>query len=373
MSLTSGTSREKIIVRTGLIGIAANLLLVAFKAAVGLAANAVAIVLDAVNNLTDVLSSVITVAGTKLSARPADREHPMGHGRIEYLTAMLIAVLILFAGAASLLESVRKILHPQEVSFSPPQLVILAAAVLVKIVLGGYTKKQGRNTGSEALKASGADALFDAAVSTATLIGAAASLIWGINLDGWIGIAISAVILRTGVGVLSRSLNDIIGIRVDGSLSKAVRDEILTFGGVLGVYDMFLDSYGPSRLAGSVHLEVADDMPAIEIDRLTRCISADIYGKFGILITCGIYAVNVHDPGAVSLRRDITERMLAHAGVLQVHGLRIDEAERHISFDVVRDFSVKDVPALIGELQRELSEAHPEYTYTIVPDLNYTD
>ena len=369
----SRLSREKEIVRTGLVGIAANVLLAAFKAAVGLAAHAIAIVLDAVNNLTDALSSVITIIGAKLSARPADREHPMGHGRIEYLTAMLIAVLILFAGATSLLESIRKILRPEEVSFSPPQLIVLAAAVLVKIALGCYTRAKGKTLASEALKASGVDALFDAVVSAGTLIGAAVSLIWGVNLDGWLGLAISAVILRTGVETLSRSLNDIIGLRVDGSLSAAIREEILTFDGVLGVYDMFLDSYGPVRLTGSVHLEVADDMPAIEIDRLTRRISADVYEKFGVLLICGIYAVNLHDPGAVRLRREITDRMLAHPGVLQVHGLRIDEAEHHISFDVVRDFSVKDVSGLIEALHKELAEAHPEYTYTITPDLNYTD
>lgn len=164
--------REAAIVRTSAIGIAANVALAAMKAVIGLAANSIAIVLDAVNNLSDALSSIITIAGTKLAHKQPDKEHPLGYGRIEYLTATIIAVIVLYAGVTSLVESVKKIVSPEAADYSAITLILVGAAVIVKLVLGRYVKGQGEKNNSDALVASGSDALFDAVLSASTLAAA---------------------------------------------------------------------------------------------------------------------------------------------------------------------------------------------------------
>ena len=179
--------RSQEIIRTSWIGIIANVLLAGFKAAVGVLASSVAIVMDAVNNLSDALSSVITIVGTKLSQRPADRKHPFGFGRIEYFSAIIIAVIVLSAGITSLIESVKKIFDPTEPSYTTTTLVVIVVAIVVKLILGQYVKRKGEQLKSDALIASGSDALFDAVITLATLISAGVMLLWGVSLDGILG------------------------------------------------------------------------------------------------------------------------------------------------------------------------------------------
>ena len=176
--------RSREIIRTSWIGIAANVLLAGFKAAVGLLASSVAIVMDAVNNLSDALSSVITIVGTKLSQRPADRKHPFGFGRVEYFSAIIIAVIVLSAGITSLIESVKKIFNPSEPTYTTLTLVVIVVAIAVKLILGQYVKRKGEQLKSDALIASGSDALFDAIITLATLVSAGVMLLWGFSLDG---------------------------------------------------------------------------------------------------------------------------------------------------------------------------------------------
>ena len=365
--------RNREIIRTGTVGIAANLMLATFKAFVGALSGSIAITLDAVNNLSDALSSVITIVAAKLSAKPADREHPLGYGRVEYLSAMLISGIVLFAGATSLIESAKKVMEPTDASYSPVALLIIAVAIAAKLLLGTYTRRKGRETQSDSLVASGSDALFDAVVSLTTLISAGITILWGINLDGWLGAVIAVVILRAGFGMLRETLDDILGKRIDAETAGRIRAEICTFDGVLGAYDLFLDSYGPQKLAGSVHIEVCDTMTAGQIDILTRSISRKVYRMFGVILTCGIYAVDTVNEKNVALRREITDCVKRHAGVLQVHGFHVDEEEKVIGLDVVRDFSVRDVATFLQEIDEELTALHPEYRYAITPDLNISD
>ncbi len=195
--------RNKKIIRVSIVGILANVLLAAFKALVGLLSGAIAILMDAVNNLSDALSSVITIVGTKLSARPADQKHPFGHGRVEYLSAIVISLIVIAAGVTSLVESVKKIINPTTPSYTTLTLVVIIVAIAVKLVLGMFVKGQGKALKSGALIASGADALFDAIVTLSTLISAGIMLIWDINLDGIFGTIISLVIVKAGVEMLA--------------------------------------------------------------------------------------------------------------------------------------------------------------------------
>ena len=212
--------RSSQIIRTSVIGIVANVLLAAFKAVVGIIAGSVAIVMDAVNNLSDALSSVITIIGTKLSQRPADWEHPFGFGRVEYFSAIIIAAIVLSAGVTSLIESVKKIIEPTDPSYTSATLVVIIVAIVVKLVLGGYVKKKGRQLNSDALVASGSDALFDAIITTATLVSAGVMLIWGFSLDGILGALISALIIKAGIEMLASPVNELLGSRVSPELVR---------------------------------------------------------------------------------------------------------------------------------------------------------
>ena len=216
-------NRSQKIIRTSIIGIVANVLLAAFKAVVGILANSVAIIMDAVNNLSDALSSVITIVGTKLSERPADREHPFGFGRVEYFSAIIIAVIVLSAGITSLIESVKKIFEPTEPEYTNVTLVVIAVAIVVKLILGMFVKKQGEQLNSDALIASGSDALFDAVITLATLISAGIMLLWQVSLDGIPGALISVVIIKAGFDMLASPVNELLGARISPDLLKAIK------------------------------------------------------------------------------------------------------------------------------------------------------
>ena len=239
-------NRSQKIIRTSIIGIVANVLLAAFKAVVGVLANSVAIIMDAVNNLSDALSSVITIVGTKLSERPADREHPFGFGRVEYFSAIIIAVIVLSAGITSLIESVKKIFEPTEPEYTTVTLIVIIVAIVVKLILGMFVKKQGEQLNSDALIASGSDALFDAVITLATLISAGIMLLWNISLDGILGALISVVIIKAGFEMLASPINELLGARISQDLLKDIKKEVSDFEDVHGVYDIILHNYGPN-------------------------------------------------------------------------------------------------------------------------------
>ena len=256
-------NRSKEIIRTSWIGIVANVLLAGFKAAVGVLSSSVAIVMDAVNNLSDALSSVITIIGTKLSQRPADRKHPFGFGRIEYFSAIIIAVIVLSAGITSLIESVKKIFDPTEPSYSTTTLVVIVVAIVVKLVLGQYVKRKGQQLKSDALIASGSDALFDAIITLATLVSAGIMLLWGVSLDGILGALISLVIIKAGIEMLASPVNELLGVSIPAELTSEIKKEVSAFEGVHGVYDLILHNYGPDVKIGSLHINVYDTMSAL--------------------------------------------------------------------------------------------------------------
>ena len=229
--------REKQIIRVSIIGIIANIFLAGFKFAVGFLANSVAIMVDALNNASDVLSSVITIIGTKLAGRPADKSHPYGHGRAEYLTAAVISGIVLYAGITAFIESVKKILEPVEPEYTAATLAVVAAGVAVKVILGRYVKGRGLELSSDSLKDSGEDALMDSAISSTTLIGALAFLGLGWNLEAWLGAFISIVIIKAGIDMFRETTSKILGERAESELTKSIKETICETEGVYGAYD----------------------------------------------------------------------------------------------------------------------------------------
>ena len=366
-------NRSQEIIRTSWIGIVTNVLLAGFKAVVGVLASSVAIVMDAVNNLSDALSSVITIIGTKLSQRPADRKHPFGFGRIEYFSAIIIAVIVLSAGITSLIESVKKIFHPTEPEYTTVTLVIIVVAIVVKLVLGQYVKRKGQQLKSDALIASGSDALFDAVITLATLVSAGVMLLWNVSLDGIFGALISLVIIKAGIEMLASPVNELLGTSIPAELSKQIIKETSDFEGVHGVYDLILHNYGPDVKIGSLHINVNDTMSAHEIHGLTRKITTYMYEHHGIIMTVGIYAVATGDNRRAELQSKVMQSLAAHNDIVQVHGFYYSEKDQMLSVDVVPDISVHDDAALISQLTEEIQPLVPDMQVVIVVDHNYSE
>ena len=364
-------SRDRVIVRTSFIGIAANLLLAGFKAAVGLMAHSIAVILDAVNNLSDALSSVVTIIGAKFAARKPDKEHPLGHGRAEYLSALAVAAIVLYAGITAFIESVKKILHPEVPDYGVASLVIIASAVAVKLLLGRYVKKVGERINSGSLAASGADALYDAILSASVLLSALIFLVWHVNLEAYVGIVIAIFIIRSGIGMLTDTVDDILGKRMDRELISEIKKTICEDECVSGAYDLFLHSYGPERLLGSVHVEVPDTMTANEIDVMERRITQKVYQKHGVVLTgIGIYSVNSRNEGIKAIRAEVTRIVMGHDGVLQMHGFYADLEKKTIHLDVILDFAVENREALFGEITEEVQKAFPDYELRMTMDVD---
>ncbi len=373
-TLSGNASRDKGIVRTSVIGIVANVLLAAFKAVVGILSNSIAIVLDAVNNISDAASSVITIVGTKLAGKQPDRKHPYGYGRIEYLTTIIIAVIVLWAGITSLQESVMRIIHPETASYDTATLAIVAVAVIAKIVLGHFTKRSGERLHSGSLVASGTDALMDSVISAATLVAAFIFIFTGIALEAWLGAIISLVIIKAGVDMLREVLSKIIGERVDAEVSTAVKRTVSTVEGVQGAYDLVLEDYGPDRLWGSVHIEVDESMPARDIDRVTRQIQAVVSEEHGVLLhTVGIYSTNTGDDLASEMHRHAAGFAESDEHILELHGFYLDEAEKSCSFDLVVSFDAPDRHAVVERVRSEMERRWPDYAFCVTLDSDISD
>ena len=366
--------REKTIIRTSIIGILANLLLAGFKAAVGLFTHSVAIVMDAVNNLSDALSSVITIIGTHLAGKAPDKKHPLGHGRTEYLTAAIISLIVLYAGVTAFIESVKKIIDPVTPDYTPVSLVIVAVAVAVKLLLGRYVKRVGQKVNSDALVNSGEDARLDAVISASTLAAAAVYLVFHISLEAWLGAVIALLIVKAGVDMLRETISHILGERVDSQLAKELKATVASFPGVSGAYDLILHSYGPELLVGSVHIEVPDTYTADQLDHLEREIVNAVYEKHHVVLTgISVYAKNTGGGKAAEVLSDIRRLVMAHDFVLQLHGFHYHEEDKEIQFDVVLDFAAPDRQALYQEIFGEVQTAYPDHKVRIVLDADTSD
>ena len=363
--------RDQVIVRTSVIGIIANVFLAAFKAVVGIVSNSIAVTLDAVNNLSDALSSVITIVGTKLASKKPDKKHPLGYGRIEYLSAMIVAAIVLYAGITSFVESVKKIIHPEKPDYSAVSLIIIGSAVVVKLLLGLYVKRQGKRVNSGSLIASGSDAWFDAILSASVLLSAVIFKLTGLSLEAYVGVVISCIIIKSGYEMLSETLDDILGSRADRELVAGIRKTICEDEAVSGAYDMYLHAYGPERYYGSVHVEVPDTMTADEIDLMERRIAEKVYVKHGVAMTgIGIYSVNTKNDKISEMRSNIRRIISKHEGVLQTHGFYADLEKKTINLDVILDFALEDREKTFAEIHDDVQKAYPDFTLRLAMDID---
>ncbi len=367
-------SRSKTIIRTSVIGILANVFLAAFKAAIGIMTNSIAITLDAVNNISDAASSLITIVGTKLAGKAPDKKHPFGYGRIEYLSAMIISVIVLYAGITSFVESVKKIVSPDVPDYSTVSLIIVAVAVVVKIVLGRYVKSVGEKVNSDSLVNSGEDAKLDSVISAATLVAAVIFLNTGLSLEAWLGAVISVVIIKAGFEMLMETISKILGEQGDAELAKEIRATVMSFPDVSGAYDLVLNNYGPDAYNGSVHIEVPDTYSADQLDKLIREITVEVYKKHRVILTAvGVYSMNTKDPAAVEARENVRKIVLSHEHVLQMHGFYLDSANKKMRFDVVISFDAADRPAVYRGIVADVAKAYPDYALEVAMDTDFSE
>ncbi len=367
-------SRENIIIRTSIIGISANIFLAVLKAIMGFASHSIAIILDAVNNLSDATSSVITIVGTKLAGKAPDKKHPFGHGRIEYLSAMIIAIIILYAGITSFIESIKKILNPVTPDYSTVTLATVAAAVIVKIFLGRYVKSVGERVKSDALINSGEDAKLDAVISASTLIAAVIYLLFEISLEAWLGGVIAIIIIKSGVEMLRETLSRILGERADASLAREIKKTVLEFPDVSGAYDLVLHDYGPEAFQGSMHIEIPDTYSAEQVDELVREITMTVYRKHNVILAAiGVYSLNTKNQKAVEIRENLKKNILQNPYILQMHGFYLNEEKKTIRFDVIVSFDAPDRKEAYKETVKTARTLYPEYDFQIAMDTDFTE
>ena len=368
------SKREKVVVRTSIISILSNILLAGFKAGVGLLSNSVAIISDAINNLSDALSSIITIVGTKLAGKAPDKKHPYGYGRIEYMTSFIVSAIVLYAGVTAFIESFKKIIHPVDVDYSFITLIILIAGIVVKFILGLYVKKKGKEFNSDSLVASGSDAFNDAILSISVLASAIIYMLFNISLEAYVGVILSIFIIKAGIELIRESVDNILGVRVESNFSRSIKKEISKEKDVQGAYDLVLNNYGPDKYLGSVHIEVLDTLTVSDIDKISRKISSNILEKYGVILhTIGVYSVNTKDSKTIKVRSEIQKIVFSHKGVLQMHGFYYDEESKNISFDIVIDFKVKDTEKLYKEIYDEISNKYKDFKLDITFDIDISD
>lgn len=366
-------NRERTIIKTSIIGIIANVFLAAFKAVVGLLSHSIAIILDSVNNLSDAGSSLITIIGTKLAKKQPDRKHPWGHGRAEYLSSMIISVIILYAGITSLIESVKKIITPETPDYSTAAIIIVSVAVVVKILLGTFVKRTGKRVNSDSLVNSGTDALMDSIISASVLAAAIIFLVWHISLEAWLGAVISVVIVKSGIEMLRETISHLLGQRVSVETARKVRECIMSFPQVHGVYDLIFHDYGPEKFNCSGHIEVPDTLSAREIDQLQRQITIELYVRHGIILTAlSVYTFSVTDDRDNAVRSEIYSIAMSVEHVLEAHGFYLDEEQKRIQFDIIVSFDAPDRDAVYNDVVSRVRKKYPEYELYCTLDTDFS-
>ena len=367
-------NREKAVIKTSIISIFSNIVLAGFKAFIGLISNSIAIISDAVNNLSDALSSIITIIGTKLAGKAPDRKHPYGHGRIEYITSLIVSAIVLYAGITALTESIKKIIHPETPNYTWVTLTILIAGIIVKFILGIYVKKKGKEVNSDSLVASGTDAFNDALLSISVLASAIIYMIFNIGLEAYVGVILSIYIIKTGIELIKESVDSMLGSRIESDLARKIKKEIVKEEKVQGAYDLVLNDYGPDKYLGSVHIEVPDTLTVSELDKISRRISKNIMEKYGVILhTIGVYSINTKDKDVIKKQKEIRDIVFSHKGILQLHGLYIDEEAKSISFDIIIDFKIKNREEEYQKIYDEIQSKYKDYTINITLDIDISD
>ena len=364
-------SREGTVVTVSGLNILVNLIFAAIKVVIGLAVSSIAIVSEGVNNATDSATSLITIVGTKLSAKHPTEKHPFGFGRIEYLTSLLISVLILFTGAELMESSVKRIFAPQEMSISYVTMAIIAVSALVKLALGLYTIKEGRRVDSSSLVALGTECRSDSVVSVITLVTALVFLVFHVSLDAYAGIIMSLIVLKAGFEVLKETLSDILGQAGEKELAQELYCIIRAEPLVLNAADMMLHNYGPDAYSGSVNVEIDHSKTVEEVYAALHELQLRIMHEKHITMVFGIYAVDRDHAQIRQLREQVAAFVREQKHVTSYHALYIHPNGKDLYVDLVVDYDLADWEALRKEFTSYMAELYPDKHLELVIETNY--
>lgn len=364
-------SREGTAVTVSGLNILVNLIFAAIKVVIGLAVSSIAIVSEGVNNATDSATSLITIVGTKLSAKHPTEKHPFGFGRIEYLTSLLISVLILFTGAELMESSVKRIFEPQEMSISYVTMAIIAVSALVKLALGLYTIKEGRRVDSSSLVALGTECRSDSVVSVITLVTALVFLVFHVSLDAYAGIIMSLIVLKAGFEVLKETLSDILGQAGEKELAQELYCIIRAEPLVLNAADMMLHNYGPDAYSGSVNVEIDHSKTVGEVYAALHELQLRIMHEKHITMVFGIYAVDRDHAQIRQLREQVAAFVREQKHVTSYHALYIHPNGKDLYVDLVVDYDLADWEALRKEFTSYMAELYPDKHLELVIETNY--
>lgn len=354
---------------SGCVGIAVNVILCLLKFFVGSLTGSIAITADAVNNLSDAGSSAVTVFGFKMAGKPADRDHPFGHGRIEYITAMIVSFIILFMGIELAIQSVEKIRSPENVQFSLIGAVIIAVSILGKLWLAFFNKSLGRKIHSPAMTAVIADSISDIAATSITLIALILSNFFpNLHVDGWLGIVVACFVLKAGLDIFRDTLSTLIGKSPSKELVEALKKKILSYDHVSGIHDLIVHSYGPGRDFATVHVEMPSDLNVMVGHNIIDDIENDVKKEMGIDLTIHYDPIEVNNERVTELK-EITENVVRKVNPeLSIHDFRIVDGPMHTNliFDVVIPYGFKESPKeIISEISSQISEINSSY-FTVI-------
>lgn len=358
----------------GTVGIFCNMILFTAKITAGLFSGSVSITADAVNNLSDASSSIISLFGFKLACRPADEEHPYGHGRYEYLAGLMVAFIIMVIGAELLRNSVMKIIHPTVVEFSWLSVGVLSFSILLKLWMMIFNNKVGRIINSKTLFAAAADSRNDVITTAAVLIAALLSRFTTLELDGIMGVLVALFILYSGFGLVRDTLDPMLGKAPDEELVNAIREKILSYSGVLGTHDLMVHDYGPGRQFASVHVEMAAEDDPIVSHEIIDSIERDFLKNDGLHMIVHYDPISTKDSQVTELREWISEQIKFLDARLSIHDLRIVKGKNRMNviFDCVvpNDMQIgeKEIKCFVNNI---ISEKYPEYTAVITIDRSY--
>lgn len=353
-------SREGIIAATSGLGIVVNVMIALLKVVIGAMASSIAIVSEGVNNAADALTSVLTLVGTKLAAKHPDEKHPFGYGRIEYLTSLIIATLILVTGTEMLSSSVKLVFHPEEMSISYISLIIVAVSAVIKFFLGVYTIKMGKKADSGALEAVGIDCRNDSFVSIITIISAVIFLVFHLSIDAYVGIFTSIIIIKAGVEVLRDTISELLGKSGDEELAKKLYKEIRSTKGIVNAADMMLHNYGPDAYSGSVNVEIDQAKTVGEIYQFLHKLQLRIMHEYKVVMVFGIYAVDNDHDEVRELRKRVSQYVSKAEHVKSFHAVYLEPDTNKLYCDLVVDYQLRDWDALKKDFFTYLKGFYPE-------------
>lgn len=362
---------------SGSVGIGINILLFLCKIVIGMLSGAVSVVADAFNNLSDVASSVITVIGMRLAGQPADKEHPFGHGRIEYLTALCTSVMVLCVGFMLLFNSVKKIFAPEELTFSYISLLVLCLSIFGKAYLSAFNRRLGTAIRSNALLAASADARSDMLATGATVISLMLYYFTRLNIDGIMGALVSCYVIKTGIDIARDTLLPIIGSSTTTEECRELSRFVESYDKVLGTHDLIVHNYGPGKNFATIHVEIPDDMSLEEAHILLDGIERDVQERFDIMLVTHADPLDIHDERVARIREllmDIIGR--EHTEGLNFHDVRIINASGgglNVVFDLMIpwNYDAEATEAITAKIKKELKKADPKLRPVITVEHGY--